>query len=48
MPDKAIDLVDEAASRVKMEIESQPIELDVLERKILQLEIEKQSVSRES
>ena len=48
LPDKAIDLVDEAASRVKMEIESQPTELDVLERKILQLQIEKQSISRES
>ena len=47
LPDKAIDLVDEAASRVKMEIESQPVELDILERKILQLQIEKQSLSRE-
>jgi len=48
LPDKAIDLVDEAASRLKMEIESQPVELDRLERKILQLEIEKQSLSRET
>jgi ATP-dependent Clp protease ATP-binding subunit ClpB len=48
LPDKAIDLVDEAASRLKMEIESQPTELDRLERKILQLEIEKQSLSREN
>ncbi len=48
LPDKAIDLIDEAASRLKMEIESQPIELDRLERKILQLEIEKQSLSRET
>nr|MBQ2234374.1 AAA family ATPase [Treponema sp.] len=47
MPDKAIDLVDEAASRLKMEIESQPTELDMIERKILQLSIEKQSLSKE-
>jgi len=47
MPDKAIDLVDEAASRLKMEIESQPVELDRLERRILQLQIEKQSLSKE-
>ncbi|QTQ14260.1 ATP-dependent chaperone ClpB [Treponema parvum] len=47
MPDKAIDLVDEAASRLKMEIESQPTELDQAERKILQLLIEKQSLSKE-
>ncbi len=47
LPDKAIDLVDEAASRIKMEIESQPVELDKLERKILQLAIEKQSLSKE-
>ena len=43
LPDKAIDLVDEAASRLKMEIESQPTELDQVERKILQLNIEKVS-----
>ena len=48
MPDKAIDLVDEAASRLKMEIESQPTELDQLERKILQLSIEKQSLAKET
>ena len=48
LPDKAIDLVDEAAGRVKMEIESQPVELDALERRILQMEIEKQSLARES
>ncbi|MDC7223163.1 MAG: AAA family ATPase, partial [Spirochaetales bacterium] len=48
LPDKAIDLVDEAASRLKMEIESQPVALDKLERKILQIQIEKQSLSRES
>ena len=47
LPDKAIDLVDEAASRLKMEIESQPTELDQIERKMLQLNIEKQALSRE-
>ncbi|MFA7371740.1 MAG: Clp protease N-terminal domain-containing protein, partial [Sphaerochaetaceae bacterium] len=48
LPDKAIDLVDEAASQLKMEIESQPVELDQIERKILQLNIEKQALQRES
>ncbi|MBO8437111.1 MAG: ATP-dependent chaperone ClpB [Spirochaetes bacterium] len=48
LPDKAIDLVDEAASQIKMEIESQPAELDNLHRKMLQLSIEKQALSRES
>jgi ATP-dependent Clp protease ATP-binding subunit ClpB len=47
LPDKAIDLVDEAASRLKMEIESQPIELDKADRRILQLNIEKQALSKE-
>lgn len=47
LPDKAIDLVDEAASKLKMEIESQPTELDRIERKILQLTIEKQALSKE-
>ena len=47
LPDKAIDLVDEAASQIKMEIESQPEELDKLQRKMLQLNIEKQALSRE-
>jgi ATP-dependent Clp protease ATP-binding subunit ClpB len=47
LPDKAIDLVDEAASRLKIEIESQPTDLDKIERKILQLNIEKQALSRE-
>ncbi len=47
LPDKAIDLVDEAASRLKMEIESQPTELDKVERRILQLNIEKQALSKE-
>ena len=48
LPDKAIDLVDEAASQIKMEIESQPEELDKLQRKILQLQIEKEALSREN
>ncbi|MFP3960293.1 MAG: ATP-dependent chaperone ClpB [Spirochaetaceae bacterium] len=48
LPDKAIDLVDEAASRLKMEIESQPTELDKLDRRILQLNIEKQALGKES
>lgn len=47
LPDKAIDLIDEAASRLKMQIESQPEEIDVIERKILQLEMEKRALSRE-
>jgi ATP-dependent Clp protease ATP-binding subunit ClpB len=47
LPDKAIDLVDEAASRLKIEIESQPTELDQLERKILHLNIEKQALQKE-
>jgi ATP-dependent Clp protease ATP-binding subunit ClpB len=48
LPDKAIDLVDEAASRLKMEIESQPTELDKLDRRILQLNIEKQALGKET
>ncbi|AEE16896.1 ATP-dependent chaperone ClpB [Treponema brennaborense] len=48
LPDKAIDLVDEAASRLKMEIESQPTELDQVERRVLQLTIEKQALSKEN
>ncbi len=47
LPDKAIDLVDEAASRLKMEIESQPAELDRIERRLLHLNIEKQALARE-
>ncbi len=47
LPDKAIDLVDEAASRLKMEIESQPTELDRLERRLLQLTIERQALAKE-
>ncbi len=48
LPDKAIDLIDEAASRLRIEIDSLPQEIDVLEREILQLEIERQALSRES
>ena len=47
LPDKAIDLVDEAASQLKISIESQPSELDVLQRDILQLEIEQQALKKE-
>jgi ATP-dependent Clp protease ATP-binding subunit ClpB len=47
LPDKAIDLVDEAASRIKMELDSKPTELDQLERQILQLEIERTSLAKE-
>ena len=47
LPDKAIDLIDEAASQLKMEIESQPEELDKIERKLLQLKIEQQALSKE-
>jgi len=47
LPDKAIDLIDESASRLKMEIDSMPTELDELERKVRQLEIEKQAVMKE-
>ncbi|HMS43715.1 MAG TPA: AAA family ATPase, partial [Pyrinomonadaceae bacterium] len=48
LPDKAIDLIDEAASKMRIEIDSLPIEIDVLEREILQLEIERQALSRET
>jgi ATP-dependent Clp protease ATP-binding subunit ClpB len=47
LPDKAIDLIDEAASRLRIEIDSMPIEIDEIERKILQLEIERQALKRE-
>ena len=47
LPDKAIDLIDEAASQLKMEIESQPEELDKIERKLMQLKIEQQALSKE-
>jgi ATP-dependent Clp protease ATP-binding subunit ClpB len=48
LPDKAIDLIDEAASRLRIEIDSMPTEIDEVERKILQLEIERQALKRES
>jgi ATP-dependent Clp protease ATP-binding subunit ClpB len=48
LPDKAIDLIDEAASRLRMEINSKPAELDEIERKILQLEIEREAIKREN
>jgi ATP-dependent Clp protease ATP-binding subunit ClpB len=47
LPDKAIDLIDEAASRLRIEIDSMPIEIDEVERKILQMEIERQALKRE-
>ena len=47
LPDKAIDLIDEAASRLKMEIESAPIEIDEVDRRIQQLEIERQALQKE-
>ncbi|HEX8071246.1 MAG TPA: ATP-dependent chaperone ClpB [Pyrinomonadaceae bacterium] len=47
LPDKAIDLIDEAASRLRIEIDSLPVEIDELEREITQLEIEKQALQRE-
>ena len=48
LPDKAIDLVDESAARLKMEITSKPEAIDEIDRKILQLEMEKLSLGRES
>lgn len=48
LPDKAIDLMDEAASKMRLEINSKPEELDVLDRKILQLEIEIEAIKREN
>ena len=47
LPDKAIDLIDEAASRLRMEIDSLPTELDVVERRIRQLEIERQALKKD-
>ena len=47
LPDKAIDLIDEAASKLRMEINSKPEELDILDRKIMQLEIEVEAIKRE-
>jgi len=48
LPDKAIDLIDEAASRVKMEIDSKPTALDEIDRRILQLEIEREALKKET
>src|SRR5690554_4697993 len=48
LPDKAIDLIDEAASKLRMEINSKPEELDVLDRKIMQIEIEIEAIKREN
>jgi ATP-dependent Clp protease ATP-binding subunit ClpB len=48
LPDKAIDLVDEAASRLRMEIDSSPVELDEAERRVIQLEIELAAMAKES
>ncbi len=48
LPDKAIDLIDEAASRLRIEIDSLPQEIDEVERRIVQLEIEKQALQKES
>lgn len=48
LPDKAIDLVDEAASKLRIEIDSMPAELDVIERRIRQLEIEREALKREN
>jgi len=48
LPDKAIDLMDEAAAKIRMEINSKPEELDVLDRKIMQLEIEIEAIKREN
>jgi len=47
LPDKAIDLIDEAASRIRIEIDSMPEEIDELERRVIQLEIEKQALKKE-
>ncbi|GAA0875551.1 ATP-dependent chaperone ClpB [Wandonia haliotis] len=48
LPDKAIDLIDEAASKLRMEINSKPEELDEIERRIMQLEIEREAIKREN
>ncbi len=47
LPDKAVDLMDEAASRLKMEVESMPTEIDEIEREIMQLEMERQALKKE-
>ena len=48
LPDKTIDLIDEAASRIKMEIDSKPEVMDKLERRLIQLKIEREAVKKES
>ncbi|MFO0361298.1 MAG: ATP-dependent chaperone ClpB [Flavobacteriales bacterium] len=48
LPDKAIDLIDEAASKLRMEINSKPQELDEIDRKVMQLEIEREAIKREN
>ena len=48
LPDKAVDLIDEAASRLRIELDSMPAEIDTIERKIMQLEIERQSLKNET
>ncbi len=48
LPDKAVDLIDEAASRLKIELDSMPTEIDVLERQILQLEMERKALEKET
>jgi len=48
LPDKAIDLIDEAASRLRIEIDSMPTEIDAIERRVIQLEIEKQALIKET
>ena len=48
LPDKAIDLIDEAASRLKIELDSMPTEIDQIERQVMQLEMEKRALERES
>jgi ATP-dependent Clp protease ATP-binding subunit ClpB len=48
LPDKAVDLIDEATSALRLQIDSQPVEIDRLQRKLIQLEIEKQALKKES
>ena len=48
LPDKAIDLVDEAASALRMEIDSKPVALDRIDRKIMQLKIEKEAIKKDT
>ena len=48
LPDKAIDLIDEAASRIRMEIDSKPEEMDRLERRLIQLKIEREALKKET